>query len=108
MSNDGWIGFDLDGTTAHYDGWVDEEHIGEPVPAIVALIKKLRAEGEDVRIFTARVAHGSEIAIRAIQRWCLKHIGEVLPITNVKDFKMIRLYDDRAVQVEFNTGRIIQ
>ncbi len=27
--------------------------------------------------------------------------------TNVKDYYMERLYDDRAIQVEQNTGRII-
>jgi hypothetical protein len=30
-----------------------------------------------------------------------------LPITNCKDFAMVELYDDRCVQVEANTGRLI-
>ncbi len=34
----------------------------------------------------------------------MKHIGKELEITNVKDFGMIELWDDRAVQVIPNTG----
>ena len=30
-----------------------------------------------------------------------------LEITNVKDYYMERLYDDRAIRVQRNTGRII-
>lgn len=33
------------------------------------------------------------------------HIGRVLPITNIKDYQMIELWDDRAVQVIPNTGQ---
>jgi len=28
----GWVGVDLDGTLAHYDGWKGADHIGEPGP----------------------------------------------------------------------------
>jgi len=45
--------------------------------------------------------------ITPIQEWCKKHIGQVLEVTNVKDYGMIELWDDRAVQVEMNTGRRI-
>jgi hypothetical protein len=31
MSTGGWIGVDLDGTLAHYDGWKGIDHIGEPI-----------------------------------------------------------------------------
>ena len=44
-------------------------------------------------------------AITPIKEWCLKHIGQKLEVTNVKDFGMIELWDDRAVQVIPNTGR---
>lgn len=40
-----------------------------------------------------------------IESWCVEHIGHKLPITNVKDYGMIELWDDRAVQVIPNTGR---
>ena len=39
-----------------------------------------------------------------IEAWCQEHIGQVLPITNVKDTRMVELWDDRAVQVTPNTG----
>lgn len=119
--NNGWIGVDLDGTLARYTGWNNGE-IGEPIPAMVDRVKQWLAEGQEVRIFTARVSRfysqptaGVPLAIAeealeqmdVIQSWCLKHIGQRLKVTSVKDFAMIRLYDDRCVQVEANTGRLI-
>ena len=114
MSN-GWIGVDLDGTLAHYDGWNGATHIGEPVPAMLARVKGWLGEGLDVRIFTARVSHDGTasrateamFASYAIMEWCEKHLGRVLPITNVKDYSMVQLWDDRAVQVRTNTGEPI-
>ena len=51
-----WIGFDLDGTLARYDGWNGIDNIGEPVKPMVDIIKKLHVEGKVVKILTARVA----------------------------------------------------
>lgn len=103
--DDSWVGVDLDGTLAHYDGWRGVEHVGEPIPAILEYVKALRLKGINVRIFTARVAEG-EKAILPIETWCQDHLGEVLPITNVKDFGMILLIDDRCVPIVKNEGRI--
>lgn len=110
--SDGWIGVDLDGTLAHYDGWVGIEHIGEPVPAMLERVRWWLAEGQEVRIFTARVCERpdglQETARDHILRWLWYHgltvDGEPLAVTNVKDFGMVQLWDDRAVQVEANTG----
>ncbi len=114
MSSKGWYAFDLDGTLAYYNGWQGVEHIGAPVPAMLAKVQALLDAGEEVRIFTARVCVNelrdeveSRKAERAIKRWCVAHIGIELPVTNVKDFGMIRLYDDRCVQVVPNEGREI-
>jgi len=112
----GWVGVDLDGTLARYDGWQGVDKIGAPIPSMVRRVKAMLADGHDVRIFTARmhghgkplVGGGVEDVLTPIQEWCQEHIGQVLPVTNVKDFGMIRLYDDRCVQVESNTGRIIK
>jgi len=106
----GWIGVDLDGTLAHYDGWKGEEHIGKPIPAMVDRVKQWLNEGKDVRILTARVAHqrgtGSRRrSITAIYNWLEEHIGQKLQLTNSKDHEMIELWDDRAVQVKPNTGQ---
>jgi hypothetical protein len=104
----GWIGVDLDGTLAHYDGWKGIEHIGEPIAPMVARVKQWLAEGVDVRIFTARIAGRDALTVEnIINRWLLKHVGQMLPVTNIKTMSMIELWDDRAVCVERNTGRIL-
>lgn len=95
---------DLDGTLARYEGWKGGSHIGDPIPTMLERVKHWRSQGQEVRIFTARVYDKDVRVLRPIQEWCLKHIGEVLPVTNCKDFGMIELWDDRAVQVVVNTG----
>ncbi len=105
-----WIGVDLDGTLAHYDGWRGADHIGSPVPAMVERVKAWLAAGRQVKIFTARM-HGHTIFTDArtpIEEWCREHIGQVLEITNVKDFHMAELWDDRACQVIYNTGEAVE
>lgn len=104
----GWIGVDLDGTLAHYDRWKGADHIGDPVPIMVKRVKQWIKEGKTVKIFTARVCDGLESTKILIQMWCLKHIGVKLEVTNVKDYSMIELWDDRCVQVHINTGYSIQ
>lgn len=114
MSSMGWIGVDLDGTLAHYEGWRGVDHIGAPVPLMLDRVKKWRAEGKTVKIFTARVylpidsdlARQNEVirVHKTIAAWCLTHIGEVLEVTCTKDYSMVQLWDDRAVQVIPNTG----
>jgi hypothetical protein len=104
----GWIGVDLDGTLAHYEGYRGAEQIGAPVPAMVARVQQWLAEGIEVRVFTARVYLDIDDRARmAIEDWCWRHIGEVLSVTCQKDSAMRELWDDRAVQVEPNTGRRI-
>lgn len=116
MSNSGWIGVDLDGTLARYDGWKGHEHIGDPIEPMVNRVKVWLSMGRTIKIFTARMhGHGLPVigdetaqidVVTPIEVWCSKHIGQVLEVTNVKDFGMIELWDDRAVSVEMNTGRI--
>jgi hypothetical protein len=100
----GWHGVDLDGTLAEYHGWKSETHIGKPIPKMVDKVKDWLANGEDVKIFTARAT--IKEAVKAIEEWCIKHIGQKLEVTNKKDFAMIDLWDDRAKEVEKNTGEI--
>lgn len=111
MSARGWIGVDLDGTLAHYDKWRGEQHVGDPVPRMKALVEQWLLEGIEVRIFTARVAEGEgrhkeDVATitTIIQDWCERHGLPRLPVTNIKDFGMLALYDDRAASVQKNTG----
>jgi hypothetical protein len=106
---DAWIGVDLDGTLAHYDHWEGPLVIGPPIPSMVARVKRWHEMGLQVRIFTARVSDRDpsmqyDIGF-AIASWCKEHLGFVLHATNVKDYGMVELWDDRAIQVERNTGR---
>jgi hypothetical protein len=101
--SDGWIGVDLDGTLAAYNGWKGVDHIGAPITTMVRRVQKWLADGKRVKIFTARV-HNTPEAADAIRVWCRQHIGQVIEVTNVKDYAMIELWDDRAVQVIPNTG----
>ena len=114
-----WIGVDLDGTLAHYDKWVQWDVIGAPIELMYQRVVRWLAEGKDVRIFTARVAYANdkcyvsgkeftrEDIVRVIQNWRELHGLPRLPVTHEKDFRMIELWDDRAVQVIPNTGRTI-
>ena len=102
----GWIGIDLDGTLAEYAHGQMAQHgvgfIGRPVPAMLERVRGWLEQGKDVKIMTARASIASEV--EAIELWCLKHVGRKLPVTDKKDFAMIELWDDRAIQVGFNTG----
>jgi hypothetical protein len=104
MSNCGWIGVDLDGTLAEYDGWKGAGHIGAPIPLMVDRVKRWLAEGRLVKIFTARVWDAEPVIAKTISDWCEKHIGQRLEVTCTKDYGMVELWDDRAVQVVPNTG----
>lgn len=105
-----WVGVDLDGTLAYYVHFTSGA-IGMPVPAMVRRVRWWLANRIDVRIVTARVANVEEpqrsYRMAQIGAWCAQHLGEVLPITSTKDFAMVELYDDRAVAVEANTGRLL-
>ena len=106
-----WIGVDLDGTLAQYDGYKGPGVIGEPVPKMLARVKDMLAAGKNVKIFTARVAFnktGSPIAREAIKRWTKKHFGAPLEAVSEKDPDMTELLDDRATQVVRNQGVLVQ
>jgi len=101
----GWIGVDLDGTLAYYDGWKGARHIGKPIPAMAKRVRAWLAQGLEVRIFTARACELEQV--RHVQAWCERYFGVRLAVTNAKDFDMLELWDDRCVQVQPNTGQIV-
>lgn len=100
-----WTGVDLDGTLAYYERSSSSDMIGEPVPAMMAFVKKMIKHGIRVKIFTARVQDPEQLPI--ISNWLKENGLPELEITNVKDYYMHRIYDDRCIQVEKNTGRFI-
>lgn len=104
----GWIGIDLDGTLAYYDRWRGIEHVGAPIEAMVQRVRDWAAENRPMKIFTARVCVPEperSMVIQHIHDWLESHGLPILEVTNIKDFAMIELWDDRAVQVQINTGR---
>jgi phosphoribosylamine--glycine ligase len=105
---EGWIGVDLDGTLARYEGW--SEDIGEPIGPMVQRVRRWLREGKDVRILTARgaVKEGRFEQLCKIYDWTTEHIGEPLEVTASKDPEMIRLYDDRVVRVDANEGTLVR
>lgn len=100
-----WTGVDLDGTLAVWDHTSSLDRIGPPIPDMLSFVRRMVENGIRVKIFTARA--GDPKQIPKIRKWLDKQGLPDLEITNVKDYSMERLYDDRAVQVEANTGRII-
>lgn len=100
-----WIGVDLDGTLAYYDRWRGVNHIGKPIPEMLKKVKKWIEDGETVKIFTARVSMSDGIS--PVKKWLQENDLGDLEVTNIKDFGMTLLYDDKCRQVEKNTGRII-
>lgn len=114
-----WIGVDLDGTLAVYDHWVAWNVLGPVIPAMRERILKWLEEGKEVRIFTARVAYETDRCfvtgvdftrqdvVLLIQDWLKNNGLPRLAVTHEKDFKMIELWDDRAIQVVKNTGRTL-
>lgn len=113
---------DLDGTLAEYHGWRADGAIGKPVPEMLDRVLRWLDDGDEVEIFTARIypldtrfesedprrtAEAKEQKGR-IQDWLREHVGMVLPITCIKRPVFKDMWDDRAVQVEENTGRPIK
>ena len=102
----GWIGVDLDGTLAHYElGQYPE--IGEPIEPMLNRILDWLEAGEEVRILTARAAHGEE-DIERVHKWLVDVAGlPKLQVTSQKDQDMDVLWDDKVIQVKPNTGEPI-
>ena len=108
------IGVDLDGTLAEHDQWQGFEHIGKPVPTMLERVRGWLTKGHpvygrvEVQIVTARVARDEPDANYArgfVEAYCEHHLGQKLVVTSSKSLRLVELWDDRAVQVEANTGR---
>jgi len=97
-----WIGVDLDGTLAEATVWQGITHIGPPVPLMLRRVQTWVKKGIQVKIVTARA--GSPEGIAATQAWLQAQGLPALEVTDRKDFGMIELWDDRAIQVVQNTG----
>lgn len=106
-----WIGVDFDGTLSHKVSWADTAagKVGAPIWPMVYRVQEWLADDREVKIFTARVwpGEGQENADkqrRVIEQFCLDNFGRKLEVTHEKDFYLVEFWDDRAIQVEVNTG----
>ena len=110
--DESWIGVDLDGTLAEYSDWSNE--IGIPIPKMISRVKRWISEDKNVRVLTARGSiKGKGEAAKYVQLckiydWIKEHVGEPIEVTDRKDPAMIRLYDDRVVQVVANEGELVK
>ncbi|MBD5781563.1 hypothetical protein IEN85_18825 [Pelagicoccus sp. NFK12] len=100
-----WIGVDLDGTLAEYHKWKGIDHIGKPIPLMKERVLNWLRDGYTIKIFTARASVPEGIA--PVEKWLEKHGFPPLEVTNQKDFLMLEVWDDRAIQVVHNTGKAI-
>jgi hypothetical protein len=110
-----WIGVDMDGTLSHNGPYQDKHptSIGVPLLPMVKKVQQWIKDGEDVRIFTARVSpltlehHNVTLheMTEPIKEFCIMQFGTILPITHEKDCFMREIWDDIAFPVEKNTGR---
>lgn len=125
MTSKEWIGVDFDCTLATWTGWGHHLNLGKPIGPMVRRVKKWLEQGKTVKIMTARANIAcyldpqdidDPVAIDkaatmlketciALRAWCVQNIGRDLEITYCKDHHMVELWDDRARQVEPNTGR---
>lgn len=106
-----FIAVDWDGTLVHYDKYQGPGVYGRPVYSMVARIQKWLADGHEVVIFTSRVnvEHDMDVAMREhhmIAQSLLAMGLPALPITANKSHRFTEFWDDRAVPVKKNTGKV--
>lgn len=98
---------DLDGTLAKRQSPFNPLTVGEPVPKMVAAVKVELKKGRTVKLFTARASTMDAAAEKAIKTWLKEQGLGALEITCEKKPEMGELWDDRARQVEVDTGNFI-
>lgn len=94
-----WVGVDFDQTLCENLG-------GEPVPAMMKVVRGFLDQGIEVRIFTARACDPDTKL--SVEKWLKKHGLPALKVTNQKDWDTMLILDDRARQVIANEGRIVE
>jgi len=99
-----WIGIDLDGTLALYDGWKGPDHIGKPIPHVAMVFRMLVSKGYLVRIFTTRAAIVNQIP--PIRKWLRDNQLPEVEVTCIKAIGCIAIIDDKSISVQTNTGQL--
>jgi nicotinamidase-related amidase len=96
---------DLDKTLAEHDEDYAPDKIGNPIKPMMDRVKRWIGEGKEVVIHTARVSQPG--AFPHVQKWLRDQGLEGLRVTHKKSPEADAYYDDKAVAVEPNTGRIL-
>jgi len=89
----------------------DPAKAGDPVLDMVERVKTWLDLGEEVVIFTARVAPShpeSEIALSkaTIEEFCVREFGTKLEVTCIKHPEFSDFWDDKAVRVDRDKGSV--
>jgi hypothetical protein len=108
VSQKQWVGVDLDGTLSRTDNpghFSPPYPLGEPIPEMIAVVQSLLQASVTVKIFSARACEPESVPI--VQAWAEKHGLGRLDVTNLKDYDLIRFYDDRAIQMVPNAGKSV-
>ena len=102
------VAVDFDSTLAYRDDDQPLDVLGEPIWAMVKLVKYWMAMGHPVEIFTARVYQRPD-QISAIQDW-LEDVATLprLEVGCQKKPNFWKIYDDLAIPVVKNMGQTLQ
>jgi hypothetical protein len=103
----GWYGVDFDRTLAVWKPGYGFDQLGEPIPLMIEEVKRLLAQGEQIKIFTAR-ADDDQYIIDKIQDWTERIFGIRFEVTNKKDRHCKGIYDDLAIAVNPNIGEMFK
>ncbi len=98
-----WIGVGLDGTLAYLEGPIDPQHIGLPVPDMLARVLDWIDHGHTVKVFTPRACEEEGVAL--VEQWMRDHGLPEMEVTCEKDLHMLEVWDNRSIQIIPNTGK---
>jgi hypothetical protein len=105
-----FVAVDLDRTLAEFT-WDPKTYmpgkIGNPLLTRCAQVRSWIDRGVPVKIFTARIASNNprikDGPVRvAIDQWCIRVFGRMLPVVSEKEYGCRLLVDDIALPVEGN------
>lgn len=98
------IAVDLDGTLAEYVGWRKDAPIGNPLPGAEEFLKKLRALGASIVVFTARSS------TEQVNAWLVENKLDsyVTAVSAVKSTMFSVIVDDRAVRFDGDYDKVLE
>lgn len=108
------IAVDLDATLAYGMVPYDPKRIGPPVLPMVLKVQRWLKQGKKVVILTARLNSKVHTPVqlkytrRLIGAYTKRYVGQRLPSTAEKHPMMSQIYDDKAIQVIPNTGKVVK